>query len=329
MSATDNFKGGPQSALMELPVGSWEAADLLAARETLSMTQAELAAAIGYDRSAIAKIEGGDAAPRRVVELAIRYLIQNRPSGNQLQITTPEAPRFRPLGTSIGINEPGYPGGENVAVQLSPGPAIWLRLLPVIDSGRRWSPVELKKAATQGGFHLVQLIDGYSNLGFVRGDDGFGVFGMMGDRSITPAVSYIFETGEIWSVDTYIVNAVKEHAQLEGQPVPGLPYFEDRMKFALHSFRQLLTRMGLGPQFQWIAGVEGIKNCGVFYPAPAGRYFPIPKPHGPSLVDKVWEKGLLDGSDTPASALKPFFTKLFNKYGIERPEYLDDLSNPK
>ncbi len=315
--------------IMELPVGSWEVADLLAARETLALTQAELAAAIGYDRSAIAKIEGGDVAPRRVVELAVRYLVDKRPQGNRLQINEPENARFRPLGTAIGINEPGFPGGEDAEVQLVPGPAIWLRLLPEFDSGRRWSSIELKKAATQSGFLLVQLMDGYSDLGFVRSGDGFGVFGMTGDRSITPAVSFIFETGEIWSVDTYIVGAMKEHAKSSGQRLVGIPYFEDRFKFSLHSFRQLLTRMGLGPQFRWIAGIEGIKDCGVFYPARAGQYFLVPNPHGRSLVDKVWETGMINESDTPASALKPFFTKLFNSYNVERPEYLDELSNPR
>ena len=75
--------------------------------------------------------------------------------------------------------------------------------------------------------------------------------------------------------------------------------------------------------------MEGIKDCGVFYPARAGQYFPLPNPHGRSLVDKVWETGLLDEGEEPKSALKPFFKKMFDTYNVERPEYLDELSNPK
>ena len=325
MSPMDNLNEEALSSLINLPVGSWESSDLLVARESLGMTQAELAAAIDYERTAIAKIERGDAAPRRVVELAVRYLIDRRPQGTRFEIRTPESPRFRPVGTAIGVNEAGFPGGTDVNVQLAPGPAIWLRLLPEFDTGRRWSPIELKKAATQNGFHLVQLIDGYASLGFVRDKDGFGVVGMTGDRSNTSAVSFAFETGEIWSIDTYIINAIKQQAP---GTRPGLPYLEDRFKLAMHSFRIVLTLLGLRPQFRWVAGIEGIKDCGLYYPAPAGHYFHVPIPHGRSLSESVWATGSLGEIETPASALKPFFTKVFAAFNVDRPEYLDGLSNP-
>jgi DNA-binding XRE family transcriptional regulator len=327
MSPMNNLNEHALRKLIGLPVGSWEATDLRAARESLGITQAELATSIGYDRSAIAKIEGGDVAPRRVVELAVRYLVDRRPQGLRLETKDPENSRFRPLGTAIGINESGFPGGKDTEVELASGPAVWLRLLPEFDSGRRWATIELKKVATEGGFPLVQLVDGYSNLGFVRGADGFGVYGIIGDRSRTTSVSYLFETGEAWSVDTYIIEAMKQHAGTQTQP--SIPYLEDRFKIAMHSLRLIMNRLGLPPQFRWIAGVEGIKDCGLYFPARAGHYFPIPKPHGRSLVDKVWETGSGDEADTPASALKPFFTKIFNACNVERPEYLDGLSNPR
>jgi hypothetical protein len=198
---------------------------------------------------------------------------------------------------------------------------------PEFDSGRRFSPIELKKIATQGGFPLVQLIDGYSNLGFVRGADGFGVFAATGDRSTTTAVSFAFDTGEIWSLDTYIVNAIKQHAGVGGRL--GMPYFEDRFKYAAHMFRMMLSRLGVNPPLRWIAGIEGIKNVGLYFPAPTGQYFPVPAPHGKSLVDIVWDTGIIKEDDTPASGLHPFFKKMFNTFGVERPEYLDGLSNPK
>jgi len=327
MSPISNMNKDGLDNLMDLPIGSWEAADLLGAREGLGLTQAELAAAIGYDRSAIAKIEGGDAPPRRVVELAVRYLVERRPQGTHFQFRDRESSRFRPIGTAIGITDRSFPGQPNIEVELAAGSAIWFRLTPEFDSGQRWTSIELKKATTQNGFPLVQLVDGYSALNFVRGPDGFGVYGVHGDYSTPPSVSFAFETGEIWGVDTYFIDAVKRHAGDVRKP--GIPYFEDRFKLAMHSFRTVLTRLGIKPPFKWIAGVEGIKGCGIYYPPLPGRYFPSNEPFGPSLVDRVCVMGSMEDADTPASALKPFFAKLFSAFDVERPDYLDDLSNPR
>lgn len=314
--------------LIGLPVGGWNAADLLMAREALGLKQAELAAAIGYDRSAIAKIEGGDSSPRLVVELAVRYLVDHRPQGGQFRCRMDmAASRFRSVATPIGISEATFPGGQDVEVYLADGPAIWLRLMPEFDAGTRFTAIELKRAATQMGFPLIQLMDGYSQLGFVRAADGFGVFGMATDRSTVPAVSFAFQTGEIWSVDTYIVDALKRHADPKTRP--GLLCFEDRFKLATHRFRLLLIRLGLKAPFRWVAGVEGIKGTGLFYPPRTGQYFPFPGPQGTALVDAVSETGMIDDGESPASALKPFFEKLFGAFNAERPAYLDELSNPQ
>lgn len=316
--------------IMTLPVGGWNAADLGLAREGLGMTQAELAAAIGYDRSAIAKIEGGDTAPRLVVELAVRYLVDHRAGGPVFKAKgTPEVARFQSAEIPLGVSDSGFPQNATTDIFLAKGPAVWFRLMPEFKPDGRLSVVEIKKVATQNGFPLVQLIDGYSDLGFVRGTDGFGVFGIVGDRSIAPAVSYVFESGEIWSIDTYLIDAIKRHAREAKQGLPGIPYLEDRFKYAAHLFRVLLSRLGLRPPFRWIAGLEGVKDTGLYFPAPAGRYFPVPIPHGRCLIDAIWDTGLMNESDTPATALKPFFEKMFNAFAVERPEYLDHLSNPQ
>jgi DNA-binding XRE family transcriptional regulator len=152
MSPLANLDEAVLAGLLELPVGSWEAADLLEAREKLGLTQAELAAAIGYDRSAMAKIEGGSASPRLVVELAMRYLLTRRPQGTRLKSKGPsQASRFREPGQPIGISETGFPKNEAVSIFLADDPAIWLRLMPEFDSGRRFSIGEFKRASTQGG----------------------------------------------------------------------------------------------------------------------------------------------------------------------------------
>ncbi len=313
--------------LMGLPIGAWEATDLLLARDGLGLTQAELAAEIGYDRSAIAKIEGGDLPPRRVVELAVRYLIARRPEGTRFSPRAkPEVSRFRFADEAIGISE-AFPFGQDTNIFLMKGPVIWLRLMPEFASERRFSAVELKRVATQAGFPLVQLMDGYSSLGFVRGVDGFGVYPVMNDRSITPSVSYILNTGEIWAVDAYLLNIIRQQQQAGNHKI-GVPYFEDRFKYVIHSFAALLIRLEFSRPFRWIAGVEGIKDAGLFFPAPTGHYFAIPIPQGRSLEDRIYDAGTLTELDTPASALRPFFQKMFDTFAVPRPEYLDNLSNP-
>jgi hypothetical protein len=60
----------------------------------------------------------------------------------------------------------------------------------------------------------------------------------------------MFETGEIWSVDTFIMTALKQQNQPGTRP--GIPYFEDRFKYGIHAFRTLLSRLGLRPPFRWV-----------------------------------------------------------------------------
>jgi transcriptional regulator with XRE-family HTH domain len=312
--------------LAQLPVGSWGAPDLLGARESLGFTQAELAAAIGYDRSAIAKLEGGDAPPRRVVELAIRYLIDRRPQGEEFIVRLPEEARFVAEGESLGVNESGLLLGPRPEVFLEPGPSIWLRLLPKYDSGRRFNPMELRKAATAGGLPLVQLIDGYSNLGFVRGTDGFGVYGILQSATSTNSVSYAFGSGECWAVDTYLINALKQNA---GPIKIGIPYLEGQFKLVISEFKSMMNKLDFAPPYRWIAGIEGIKGFGLYYPARPGHAFMTSNPHGHFIGDRVLSSGIMDATDTPSTALRPFFVNLFSSAGIDRPDHLDGLSNPR
>ncbi len=289
------------------------------------MTQAELAAAIGYDRSAIAKIEGGDTPPRRVVELAMRYLLEHKSAGVPFPLARRDAPFFRDEEGALGFNERLF-GTIDAEIRLAQGKAIWFRLMPKFDTDSRWSVLDLRKAATQGGFPLVQLIDGWSSLGYLRGVDGFGVYPTSSDNQ-APAVSYVFETGEVWSIDTYLIDAIRAREQPDVRN--GISQLEDRFKNTLRSFAEVLSRLGLQPPFTWVAGIEGVKGLGIYYPPQTGRSFVTGGPSGQFLVDKIVEVGTYDKLDTPATALRPFFKKFFDQAGVERPDYLDDIGNPR
>jgi hypothetical protein len=112
-----------------------------------------------------------------------------------------------------------------------------------------------------------------------------------------------------------------------GGTTPGMTCPEDRFKYVMARFRLLLGRLGLRPPLRWIAGMEGVKGTGLYFAPPVGR-FPLSVPRGKALHDAVVETGIMNDADTPASALRPFFQKVFDNYGLERPDYLDNLSNP-
>jgi hypothetical protein len=87
----------------------------------------------------------------------------------------------------------------------------------------------------------------------VRGVDGFGVFAMIGER-----------------IDAYIVNAAKPSTG--GGNLAGMICPEDRFKYAIHQFRVLINRLELRSPLRWVAGIEGIKETGLYYAPPAGRH---------------------------------------------------------
>ena len=90
----------------------------------------------------------------------------------------------------------------------------------------------------------------------------------------------------------------------------------------LAGYARFLSRLGVRPPYQWVAGVTGIKGRRLMIP-PADGQMPIPGWPGPQcLSETVVEEGDYDGEQTPGSALYPFFKAIFDKCGRERPSYL-------
>jgi hypothetical protein len=105
-----------------------------------------------------------------------------------------------------------------------------------------WEATDLLRAREGLGMTQAELA---ADIGYERSADGYGVYGITGDRMATTTVSFAFDTGEIWSVDTYLVSELKKGAAAAMKP--GIPYLEDRFKFAAHCFRIMLSRLELHP----------------------------------------------------------------------------------
>jgi hypothetical protein len=217
--------------------------------------------------------------------------------------------RFRPHGEPLGIVELSFD-----EIKLSNGPAMWLRMMPEFHPGREWQVADLKKIATENGV-AMPLCNGVGGYGYMRAHDGFGVYRSGTSRDITRDVVFLFTTGEIWTVDTDYLQA-GEHAN-------AIPFVEEDFKSALNAYSKLLTKLGITPPFAWIAGMENIKGRGRYVPARPG-YAPLfTGARGKCLLESVVSEGYHSPGNSPARSLHPFFAKLFDSCGLERPTWLD------
>lgn len=223
------------------------------------------------------------------------------------------AARFRLPGEPLGIAERSIGSGAE-EIKLSDGAAMWLRVMPGRDPGRKWPVADVRKVATERGL-AMPLCNAPGGYGYMRAHDGFGVYRSDSPPDITCDVVFLFATGEIWTIDAYYLQAAA-HAN-------AIPFVEPDFAKALKSYGELLTRLGVTPPFTWIAGMENVKGRGLDIPSRSGNYSLPSGPRGRCLVDTVVEEGYHSPGDAPTTSLRPFFTRLFDSCGLERPEWLD------
>jgi hypothetical protein len=229
--------------------------------------------------------------------------------------------RFRHSGASIGIADFHRNGPREVIIPT--GPSFWLRLMPIVDPGRIWTVPELKKAMTENGQSLPQLFI-HGSFSELRAEDGVGSFVQDGQAYRAQSVTFAFERGEVWAIDTRILSRIKEYSSPGNRS--GLPVSDMRKDFnrVLASLLSFLDRLGVQPPYRWVAGADGVKMLGLYYPAPPNHRWMLNEPNGSCVADIVSEEGIIDGREVASQALKPFFVKLFAKCGIDWPDYLDE-----
>lgn len=225
--------------------------------------------------------------------------------------------RFRGPNEPIGFTD-DFTGDTPKDVFLSDGPAIWLRLMPLYDSGKRWPAHELKPHMVENNqMNLIPLINGAGGYGSLRAADGVGMYrsnlrNKEGDDSILiDSFAFAFETGEIWSVDTTLL----------AYSGSSLPFTEDIYTKCFQHYKNFLQSIGIQPPYKWIAGITGVKNRNFNYPVQQG-YARISSTGPRCANDFIVVEGEYDGQQSALITLMPFFAKIFEQCGLPRPEYL-------
>lgn len=224
--------------------------------------------------------------------------------------------RFRSPGEALGFEDDTF--GENSReVFLSDGPAMWLRLIPAEDPQREWSTRELRRTAMDKS-HLLPLIHPAGGYSYLRASDGEGMYRAKGDKTgpktvEVDSVTFAFKTGEVWSVETAVFS-------WEGNRLPSAT-IEEAFTVGLRNYGLFLKELGIEPPFHWKAGLTGVRGYRLFYAPPPGHYW-MENPGFICATDNVESEGQLDDGQNPATALLPFFVKIFEECGRERPDYL-------
>jgi hypothetical protein len=226
--------------------------------------------------------------------------------------------RFRLSGLPLGIVDDEW--GKAGDILMRDGPVVWARLMPTINPGRTWTIPELRKAASAPGKMLRQLFVSGS-FREVRADDGYGYFVQENDKPLAWSVTFAFEAGEVWSIDSRVIPHLAGYTGGK----PGLPVkeFEQAFVLAMTSFAEFLSRLGIAPPYRWIIGVEGIRTFGLLYDPPPGHRWVTQDSRGACVANLITEEGTIEGTNFTVDAIRPFSRKLFAKCALEWPEYLD------
>jgi hypothetical protein len=208
--------------------------------------------------------------------------------------------RFRLHGEALGFSDnfvdPYVPNSSPKELHLVDGPATWMRIMPKYGPARSWSAQELREQAFALAY--TPLLQNSTGAGFVRGEDGYGVYPATPDDEIH-SVCYVFESGEIWIVNTWL-NRIP-HV---------LGFDEDLFGGTLEQGAALLQRLEYRRPYRWIVGIDGAKGCYLELRALSRRF-------GPCVTDVVEGEGTLNEGESAANALEPFYEKVFELCGTK------------
>jgi len=222
--------------------------------------------------------------------------------------------RFRSRAEALGKewSSTPFPRTPDRYISLSKGPAVWLRLFPTSDSGKRWASSELKTAVMPlggGPLNLAPFSDDNHPF-FIRAADGIGMCSYVAPaQTITNSVAFAFETGEVWSVDTALMTYFR----------PGILYGEIEKLYVdrLPKYGRYIASLGLAPPFHWIAGISGTKGRTLRIPVPG--FSPGIKTGPECMAEDIVKEGDYDGQQSAAAALAPFFNEIYHACGLKRP----------
>ena len=214
--------------------------------------------------------------------------------------------RFRTSHERLGMRV----RGKSESVFLSGGPAMWLRLMPSYDPGRTWPTQYLQPRLPDLAKALLLMIG--HGTGIPKSDaideiqdkDGAGCYPIIetGERT-TPTIAYVFETAEVWLVNTL----------LTWQSADMFTFTTHQFTDSLEKCRLFLDNLGCARPYQWVVGLDGVKDRQLRFPAlPNRRYQPFGKPLG----DRIDGRGFYKDGDSAAGLLRPFFNEVYDQCGV-------------
>jgi hypothetical protein len=232
---------------------------------------------------------------------AIRNLLPQPPKPEPFRAVSPRqgSSRFRAVGEPIGIAD-GFVGGD--PIHLRAGPAMWLRLMPLHQSDTTYSATELRELVRKQAPRPMDF-NSYNTWGLLRADDGFGYFAIdSNDAPVqSPAMVFVFESGELWAINSRVISVMRE-----------VPYIPDEFTGQLDRLASFLRdQLGVSRPYRWIAGIEGVKER----PLVAGQRV-VGFPTGHCVADVITEQGIYSEGESTALSLRPFFTKILEKCGV-------------
>jgi hypothetical protein len=187
---------------------------------------------------------------------------------------------------------------ETRPIYLPEGPAMWLRLMPFYNPERTWLTQEIKQSGLE--LAILPLMVSAGSIGFAQDEDGCCFYSPVDDEK-TYSVAYVFNTGEVWVINATLVRTGNY-----------LPLEEANFLKTLDGCALFLERLGCTGPFKWIAGMEGIKGRQLAIP---GR----PRSLGVCYANVIEEEGVYKKGEIAAELLRPFFEKVYDKCGAQRP----------
>ena len=134
---------------------------------------------------------------------------------------------------------------ESSQLHLAEGAACWFRIMPAIDTGRRWLVQDLQEMTLE--LSIAPILNMSQSVGFVRGADGGGHYAVEGGDT-THSVAYVFKTGEICIIDSWLAQ-IPQYVELNELA------FTQTLEKCI-SF--LSSRLQVPGPYFWEAGFEGI-----------------------------------------------------------------------
>jgi len=189
-------------------------------------------------------------------------------------------------------------------VHLSSNPAMWLRVAPVTPIEKLMKITDLMNR--MNAIITLPFLQGATGNVTVRDADGAGFCKILEPGKDSDFLAFMFTDGEIWCIDTWHLNYDKKHIILD----------EKKFASSLKQCAEILAQIQIPGPYRWVAGLEDTR----------GRYItPNDSMHrtfGPCGAPFIEENGTYTSGDDPAQALEPFFDRLYDQCGLQRPKHV-------